>query len=236
MALSKKKQEAIKEEKDWNQIDQAVVKSEKFLEKYQKQLLYAVGAVVVVVCGYFAYQQFYLEPKNKEAQVAMFKGEQYFGAGRDSLALVGDGNGYLGFEEIANMYGSTKAGKLAKAYAGLCNARLGNNEKAIEYLKGYSGGDALFTFQAKVALGDCYANVGDLDNALKQYTNAAKNVDNDVYAPMYYKKAGMIYREQKNYDKVVETFTFIKNNFMNSMEASEADKYIAEANMLKEAK
>lgn len=233
MALSKKKQAELKEEKGWQQIDTAVVKSEKFIEKYQKQLLIGIGVVILVVCAVFAYKQFYLEPRNKDAQVAMFKAEQYYSAGQDSLALFGDDNGNLGFEAVAQTYGSTKAGKLAKAYAGICNARLGNYEQAIQYLKGFSADDKLFAYQAKVTLGDCYVNTGNLDEAVKLFEKAAKGVDNDLYAPVYYKKAAMIYREQKNYDKVIETFSLIKNSYMSSMEAADADRYIEEAKLLK---
>ena len=50
---------------------------------------------------------------------------------------------------------------------------------------------------------------------------------------MLYKKAGLIYRNQGNYDKVIEVFSIIKNQYMNSPLAIEADKYIDEANILK---
>lgn len=233
MALSKKKKEEISEEKGWQQVDSAVIKSEKFLEKYQTQLLYVAGAIVIIVLAYLGYKNFYLQPRNEEAQVALFKGEQYFEAGKDSLAIFGDGNGYLGFEVIADTYGSTKAGDLAKAYAGICYARMGNNEKAIDKLSDYKGGDKLFTYQAKVTLADCYVNTGKLDEAVKLYADAGKKADNPIYSPIYYKKAAMVYREQKNYDKAIELFTLIKNNYMNSSEASDADKYIEEANILK---
>lgn len=234
--MSKKKKEALREEKEWDKVDNAVITSERFIEKYQKQILIGIGAIVVIVCGFFAYQHFYLQPKTYEAQVALFRGEQYFEQGRDSLALYGDPNGYAGFEAIADTYGSTVAGDLAKAYAGICNARLGQYDKAISYLKDYKGGDKLFTYQAKVTLGDCLVNTGKLDEAVKYYEDAAKKANNDIYSPVYYKKAAMVYRELKNYDKVIENFTYIKNNYMNSMESADADKYIEEATLLKGSK
>ena len=233
MAPSKKKQEALKEEKDWQRIDQAVVRSENFIEKNQKVLLIGLGVILLIVAAFFAYKYLYLKPKNEEAQTAMFRGEQYFEEGKDSLALYGDGNEFIGFEEIADSYGSTNAGNLAKAYAGISNARMGNYEKAIEYLKSYKGKDEIFAYQAKVTLGDCYANTGNLEEAVKLFETAAKKADNDLYSPIYYKKAALVYRELKNYDKVIELFTIVKDNYPQSSAAFEGQKYVEEAKILK---
>ncbi|NDV95584.1 hypothetical protein D0T84_11775 [Dysgonomonas sp. 521] len=230
---SKKKQAELREEKDWESIGTAVVKSERFIEKYQKQLLIGIGAVVVIVCAFLAYNHFVVVPKTTEAQVAMFKGEQYFRAGQDSLALNGDNNGYLGFEYIINEYGSTTPGKLAKLYAGICYANIGNYEKGLEYLKDYSGSDKIISQLANGAIGDCLDNMGKPDEAVSYYIKAAKGVDNASQSPLLYKKAGLIYRAQGNYDKVIETFSIIKNQYMNSPLAMEADKFIDEATVLK---
>ena len=230
---SKKKQAEIREEKDWEKIDSAVHESEHFIEKYQKQLLIGIGIVVVVVSGYLAFKQFYLTPKNNEAQVALFKGEQYFRTGMDSLAIFGDGNGYVGFESIIDEYGSTKAGSLAKLYAGISYANLGKYDKALDYLKGYSGSDKILSQLVNGTIGDCLDNTGKSDEAVSYYIKAAKGVDNPLQSSILYKKAGLIYRNQGKYDKVIEVFTIIKNQYMNSPVAMEADKYIDEANLMK---
>lgn len=233
MSAKSRKQEIRKEQKDWERIDEAVVTSERFLEKYQKQILIAVAAVVLVVCGFLAYRTFYLQPKNNEAQVAMFKGEQYFMAQQDSLALYGDGNGYIGFEAIINQYGSTKAANIAKMYAGISYSRLGNYEQAISYLNNFKGGDEILTYTAKGALGDCLVNTGKLDEGVKHFMDAAKGLDDRHLAPIYYKKAALTYRELKNYDKVIELFTKLKNEYIGTTEANDAEKYIEEAQILK---
>lgn len=233
---SKKKQEIEKEERDWNRVDDVVFESGSFLIKYQKQLLIGVGALVLIVCAFLAYKNFYLKPQTEEAQAAIFKGEQYFQMQQDSLALFGDGNGYIGFENIINEYSSTKVADLAKYYAGISYSRLGRYDEAINYLKSFTGGDKMVTYAAKGALGNCYANTGKLDDAAKSFIDAAKGADDVLLTPVFYKKAAMIYRDLKNYDKTAELFTLIKNNYMNSPEAVEADKYIDEANMLKGVK
>lgn len=234
---SKKKQAEIKEEKDWESIDNAVVRSGNFLETYSKQIMIAVGAFVIIACGYLAYQRFYIQPRNEEAKNASYKGQDYIAQRQDSLALYGDGNGFVGFEEIADEYGSTPAGNLAKAYAGICYANLGNYDKALSLLKDYSGKDEIFANVVNGAIGDCLDNQGKSDDAISYYEKAAKGADDAIYSPVYYKKAALIYMQKGNYDKVVELFNLVKNKYGNSQIARiEADKYIIEANTLKESK
>ena len=230
---SNKKQQTLNEEKNWERIDDAVISSEHFMERYKKQLLIGVGAVVIIVLGIWSYTQFYLGPQNKEAQAAIFKGEQYFENSQDSLAIYGDGNSYKGFESIINEYGSTKAGNLARYYAGVSYSRLGKYEQAISHLKSFKGGDEMITYTAQGLLGDCLVNTGKLEEAAKRFADVAKSANNDMLSPIYYKKAGIVYRELKNYDKVVEVFTTLKNNYLNSPESADIDKYIEEAKLLK---
>ena len=45
---SKKKQAELREEKEWEKLDEAVHTSENFIEKYQKQILIGIGVVVVL--------------------------------------------------------------------------------------------------------------------------------------------------------------------------------------------
>lgn len=235
--MSKKKQAELSEEKDWERIDNAVVGSERFIEKYQKQLLIGIGAVVVVVCGFLGYNHFIVKPKAEEAQIAIYKGQQYFGAGQDSLAVFGDGNGYVGFESIMDEYSSTKPGKLAKLYAGICYANMGQYDKALDYLKGYSGSDEIVSHLVDGAIGDCLDNLGKKEEAISYYIKAAKGVDNESQSPILYKKAGLIYRDLGQYDKVIEVFTTVKNQYMKNTQAfMEADKYIDEATILKNKK
>lgn len=236
MPLSKKKQAELREEKDWEKIDSAVYKSENFIEKYQKQLLIALGIIVVIACGYIGYKHFISGPKAKEAQVALYKGEMYYRNGQDSLAIYGDNNGYVGFESIINEYGSTQPGKLAKLYAGISYANLGQYDKALEYLKGFDSNDLILSQLVNSTIGDCLANTGKAEEAISYFIKAAKGVDNEIQSPILYKKAGLIYRDLGQYDKVIETFTTIKNKYANSQYAFEADKYIEEANVLKAGK
>ena len=56
-----------------------------------------------------------------------------------------------------------------------------------------------------------------------------------MLAPIYYKNRAGIFAS-KDYDKAIETFTKIKDTYLNSLEAQEADKYMNRQNCKVEGK
>jgi tetratricopeptide (TPR) repeat protein len=234
--MSAKKSKESKAEKNFENIGEALTTSEQFLEKNQKSILVGLLIVVIAVGAFLAYNYLYKAPRNEKAQAAIFKGERYFQNGEDSLALFGNGNDYVGFETIIHQYKGTKTADLARAYAGITYNRMGNNEKALEHLKKFKGGDLLITSAVSGAIGDVLMNMGKTDEAIASFLKAAKASNDEMLSPIYYKKAGVAYLSSANYDKAIEVFTQIKENYLNSPEAQEADKYIKQAELLKESK
>lgn len=237
MSSNKRKEAELRGEKEWERIDQAVIQSQSFLEKYSNYILGIIGACVVVACIYMAYQHFYVAPKTAEAQKAIAQGQIYYESGMDSLAVYGDQNGYVGFIKIADEFSSTPTGNLANAYAGISLGRMGNFAEALKYLKSYSSsGDQTISPLVQGTIGDCLRAEGKGGEAVSYYEKAAKAVDNFIQSPLLYQKAASIYREQGSHDKVIEIYTMIKNQYMDSPIAMEADKFIEEANLLKAGK
>ena len=231
--MSKKQSEATTE-KNLENINEALTSSEQFIEKNQNAIMIGVGAVVLVVLAILAYHNLYMKPKNEKAQAAIFKGERYFQNQQDSLALFGDGNDYIGFEEVMNQYGGTKTADLAKAYAGISYARIGDNEKALNLLNKFKGGDKLITPAITGAIGDVYMNMDMSDKAANNFLKAAKAADDNMLSPIYYKKAGLAYLHAKDFDKAIETFEKIRKTYLNSPEGQEVDKYIEQAKLSKQ--
>lgn len=230
--MSKKQKEATAE-KNLENINEALTSSEQFIEKNQNTIMIALGIIIAVVLAVLAYNNFYKKPKNERAQAAIFKGERYFQNQQDSLALFGDGNDYIGFEEVINQYGGTKTADLAKAYAGISYSRLGDNEKALNYLDKFKGGDKMITPAITGAVGDVYMNLDMSDKAANQFLKAAKDANDNLLSPIYYKKAGLAYLHAQNFDKAISTFETIKKTYLNSPEGQEADKYIEQAKLSK---
>lgn len=234
--MSAKKTNDSKAEKNFENIGEALSSSEQFLEKNQRSILIGLLIVVVAVGAFLAYNYLYKVPRNEQAQAALFKGERYFQQGRDSLALFGNGNDYPGFESVISQYKGTRSSDLAHAYAGISYSRLGENEKALDHLKRFKGGDLLITSAVIGAMGDVYMNMGETDKAISNFLKAAKEADDKMLSPIYYKKAGEAYLAEANYDKAIEIFTDIKESYLNAPEAQEAEKYIKQAELLKTSK
>ena len=214
-------------------VDEALSTSEAFLIKYKNVLLGAVAALVIVVCGYLGYKHFISAPKEAKASEALFRGEQYFGAESYELALNGDSLGYAGFLKIADEFSGTAAGNLANAYSGICYAQLGKYEDAVKYLDKFNGKDQLVAPAILGTIGNCYAQMGQLDKAADMLLKAAKEADNDTLGPFYLQQAGEILVKQGKYDQAIEAYTTIKDKYFRSYQAMQIDKFIEEAKLMK---
>jgi tetratricopeptide (TPR) repeat protein len=222
-----------KAEKNLENIQEALNTSEHFLEKNQRSFLIGLLAVVILVGAGLAYHYLYSVPRNERAQAAIFKGERYFQNGQDEIALNGNGNDFIGFEAIMQQFRGTRTADLARAYAGISHSRLGNNERALELLKKFRGGDLLITPAVAGAVGDVYMNMGETTKAIPHFLDAARKANDDMLSPIFLKKAGLAYIHINDFDKAIEVFERIKRNHINSPEAQEADKFIQQAQIQK---
>ncbi len=219
-------------EKETVEVEELVSKSELFIENNSKKIMLGILALAVIVGAFFGYRHGYLIPLQKKASVALFKGEQYFAKDSFQLALNGNGADYEGFEAIIDQYGNTKPGNLAKAYAGICYAKLGQYDQALENLKSFDASDDMISPAIIGLIGDCYVNMDNAKEGVTYFEKAANAADNEVISPIYLKKAGIAYESMQQYNDAVKAYTQIKEKYFNSMEAADIDKYIARATAL----
>jgi len=212
-------------------VEEALSKTEHFIEKNQKLLTIIIGVIVIVVLVFFGFKRFYMAPKEKEAKEQMFMAERYFEIDSLNLALNGDGM-YPGFLEIIDDYGMTQGANLSKYYAGICYLKMGNFDEAIDHLKSFKGKDQVLGPMAKGAIGDAYLELGQHGKAAGFYTEAADMKDNEFTTPLFLMKAGWTYEIQKDYKKALEIYERIKFSFPSSNEAREIDKYITRVKSL----
>ncbi len=205
-------------------VESALTKTEQFIEDNQKLISFAAIALIIIVGGYWAFKKLYMEPLQKEAQENVFQAQQYFQTDSFNLALNGDGMN-PGFLEIIDQYGSTDVGELSEYYAGACYLNLGDYENAIDYLKGFSTDEPVLRATAQGATGDAFLELGNNDEAIKWY-NKASNSDNEVIAPVYLFKLGLLYEQSGKKEQALEAYNKIKNDYENSSEARQIDKYI----------
>lgn len=214
-----------------------ISKSEDFLLKNKKTILYAVIALIVIIAGIILYNNFVKAPREAEASTALAKGQTMFANQQFAQALNGDSTGYAGFVKIASDYSSTPAGNLANLYAGLCYANLDKWEDAVKFLDKYSpANDEMVSPAAVAALGNAYAHVKQLDKAVDALKKAAKMADsqalentNNSLSPTFLIQAATILESQNKKDEALKIYQDIKKKYVNSAVASEIDKYIERA-------
>lgn len=212
-------------------VQEALSKFEQFIEKNQRTILMVVGGLVLIVCAVLAFRNFYLAPREKEAEAQIYKAQYFFERDSFQLALTGN-NEFLGFEAIKDQYSLTKTAKLANAYIGLCYKELGQYEQALKYLKDFNASDEMISPAIIIAVGDCYVENGKIKEAINYFLKAADKAENDLISPFALKKAAVAYEELKEYDKAVNTYTLIKEKYYNSNEGYNIDKFIERAKAL----
>lgn len=211
-------------------IDHAIGKTELFIEKHGKKLLIALIAIIVIVGGYFAYNNLYSNPRAVRASAAMFEAQTQFE--RDSFAVALNGNGvFMGFDEIITEFGSTPQANLATHYAGICCLRTGDYQKAISYFEKFNnqegGVGEVISAQNIGLIGDCYTEMGETAKGTEYYLKAVALSDNIVTAPAFLQKAAINNLATGNAAQAVEQFKTIKSQFPTSIMARDIDKYIA---------
>lgn len=210
-------------------MEEALSSSEAFLIQHKGKILGTIAAVVILIAGFIGYQHFISEPKEIKASEALFRGEQYFRAENYEAALNGDSLGYKGFLKVANEFSGTKAANLANAYAGISYAKLGKYEEAVKLLDSFSADDLLVAPAIMGTIGNCYAEMGQLDKAAALLMKAADKADSQALSPIYLIQAGQVFEKLGKNSEAIKAYTLVKEKYYQSFQAMEVDKYIERA-------
>jgi TolA-binding protein len=201
--------------------------AEHFWQKNGKIIVYTLSALIILIAGYFIYENYFSIPAEKKASEAMWKAEDYYRKDSARLALNGDGPN-SGFLKIMSRHSGTKAANLAKFYAGSCYIKLGDFNNAVKYLKDFKTDDKLVSVRAAGLLGDAYAETGKKNDAVEQYKKAGTMFPDDSYnSPEYLFRAGLLYQDLGKNKDAIEMFNIIKDKYPQSERGAEIDKYLA---------
>jgi tetratricopeptide (TPR) repeat protein len=222
--MSKKKKDTPPEQLE--SVENVLTRTEQFIENNQKIITSVVLAIVVLVGAYLLFNRYYMKPMEDEARSQMFRAEQYFARDSFQLALNGDGN-YLGFSDIIEEYGITKSANLAHYYAGISHLKLGNYDQAIEHLEEFDVNDQIIKPEKYGAIGNAYLEKGNNEEALDYYEKAMDTEENAFTTPLYMSKAAFVYEQMGQYQKAIELFQEIQQQYPNSAQSQTAGKNIA---------
>lgn len=203
---------------------EAASKTDQFFKENGKTISIIACCAVVITLGILGYERFIRAPKVAEYRAKAFSAENAFKAGEYEKAFAGDEE-TIGFEELIDTYGSA-ADKSAWMYAGVCQLQLGNYESAIAYLKKYNGKDPILAARALACIGDAYVGLNELKEALVWYDKAAAKADN-MFAATYLFKAGIVCEELGDNAAALDYYKKIKDQYPQSIEGYDIDKYIS---------
>jgi tetratricopeptide (TPR) repeat protein len=200
----------------------------KFVRENQKSLSFIGAAIVAMIVIYFAYQKFYIGPREIVASNQMHYAQDLWTKKDWDKAINGDA-GYPGFEKIISEYSNTKAANLAYFYLGTAYLNKGEFRKAIDNLTNYRGDDSMIAAEAYGNTADAYVELKDYDKAETYFKKAADKAKNKFLSPMYLKKLGLVYEAQNDYKSADQAYKRIKNDYPDSPQAQSIDEYIARA-------
>ena len=213
------------EKKQDEMVNEVVSSSEKFLVKNQKTIISVLVAVIAFIAIVLSVKQFYFEPREAKAHEAMFQSVLAFE--KDSMDLALNGNDeFDGLLAVIDNYGSTEAGNLACAYAGLAYYEKGEYENAKNYLSKFSANDVLLAPAVTAAIGNALVNMDNAAEAVKYFEKAAKEAANEVFSPLYLIKAANVYEKLGDKTAALRVYEQIKKEYPTSQQASTIDAYI----------
>jgi len=220
-----KKKNVKQTDKNLEGIEQALTRSEQFIEDNQKILTYILGGLILVLLIIVGGNRYYLKPLNEEAAASMYYAERFFEIDSFNLALNGYGT-YPGFLNVIDDYGLSKSAKISRYYAGVCYHQLGDHEAAIGQLNKFKTNDLLVGAAKYSTIGDAYVELGELEKAVSAYRQGIEKYENNFSSPLMLKKLGIVYEELGQLEEALEAYRLIEARYSDTPEGNEIKKYI----------
>ena len=190
--------------------------------KNARLVSYIGGGILVLVIGYFAYVQFFWKPANEKSKDAYWVGLNY--AAKDSTdAAIEE------LKPIVKKYDGKIGGENAQFILARQYMVKGLFKKAITELESVDVEDTYISSMAVGLQGDCQSELKDYEKAGTLYLEAAGINENEMTTPMYLMKAGLCAEKVKDFEKAVECYTTIKDDYASFASQKGIEKYIARA-------
>jgi tetratricopeptide (TPR) repeat protein len=137
------------------------------------------------------------------------------------------GKGIMGLKAIAESYGGTEAGELARFYLANAYYYTGSVDEALREYDKFSGSEKLVKASALAGLAACYESKGNYTDAGSSFEKAAGMVSTNPSAPVYFASAARCYAKAGEKDKALNVFQRLKHEYPTSQEARDAERYVS---------
>lgn len=208
---------------------QSLTSTENFFDKNKKFLIYGGVGVFVIIIGIIGYIKLVSEPHELESQ------NEYWNAFYDFANLDTTGTAitgtdtYLGMEDVASKYNGTSGGNIANYVMAINYMDNAEYDAALDYLDDCEFEDVMVGTLIIGLRGDCYVELGDYEQAVSLFEEAAAREENEFTSPMFLKKAGLVYEELGDNESAVIAYQKIKDNWSESTTGTDIDKYLVRA-------
>jgi tetratricopeptide (TPR) repeat protein len=221
------KKKITKKEMKEDALITSYVKATTFYEENKKNISIGITALIVIVAAVF----FYVKNKNadnEKATTELAKVYSYYDNGQYQIAIDGvRERNIVGLLAIADEYGSTRAGSMAKLYLGNCYYALGKFSEALKEYEDFSPEGELLTVSRYAGIGACNEALGNYKDAAESFEKAATKYANDLNAAENFNAAARNYAAAGMKDQALDLYKKIKKNYPTTTFAREADRYIA---------
>ena len=194
-------------------LDRGALDTERFIEKNSKTLITVFVALVLAVLAYFAYEQFYVQPRNEEATLSYLAAQKNLADGKEELALGGKTAANPGYLGTYNEYSGTKVGKLSAYNAGLLKFKEGKYQEAYDLLDKFSSKNDVLMALKFGAMSDSQLNLNKTEEALALLDKATSASDDPYTAYYFTRKAGIIALALKKNAEAKKYFTTIDEKY-----------------------
>lgn len=182
--------------------------------------VYALGAVMIAVIGYFAYDYFVFTPKNEKSKDSYYAALNY--ASLDSVDLAID-EAKRGVKKFDGKIG----GELNQFILSRELMEKGEYKQALKELEGVKLNDSFLSVSVISLQGDCYSELKNYKQAKELYLKAAKKNVNDKTTPENLFKAALVAEKLNQKKEAFELYTQINNDYPNYSSIKSIEKYIS---------
>ena len=198
------------------------IKNQFKTNKKLRLITMAVGGIIIVGLGYFAYRQFVYGPANEKSKDNYWIGLNYAAVDSTDIAI----------EELrghVKKYDGKIGGEVAQFVYARQLMSSGEFNQAIKELEGVNVSDTYISVMALGLQADCHSELKAYDKAATMYIEAADRSDNEMTTPMYLMKAGLCAEEINNFETATQCYKRIKDDYSSFASQKGIEKYIARA-------